>query len=144
MSVTEAAPYRVAELWQFLPLGYVLTVLLEMPVLLIGLSPRHSWGRKIFAGFWLTACTYPIVVLVLPLLLAQSFGQTTYLVVAETFAPLAECLLFYLTYHAKPASPSPPLTRTDLLRDMLTIIGANLVSFLVGAWLLQLVGRLRP
>ena len=35
----------------------------------------------------------PIVVLVLPPLLWQPFGRTWYLVVAETFAPVAECLL---------------------------------------------------
>jgi len=137
MSGPEVVPFDAGELWRFLPLGYGLTVLLEMPVLLVGLSPRHSWGRKIFAGCWLTACTYPIVVLVLPLLLQDRFGQATYLAVAETFAPLAECLLFYFAYHAGPASASSPLTRTDLFRDMLTIIGANLVSFLAGAWLLH-------
>jgi hypothetical protein len=137
MSGSEAVPYDAAELWRFLPLGYVLTVLLEMPVLLVGLSPRHSWGRKIFAGFWLTACTYPIVVLVLPLLLQERFGHATYLATAETFAPLAECLLFYFAYHTAPAPAASPLTRTDLIRDMVTIIGANLVSFLVGAWLLR-------
>ena len=56
------------ELWRFLPLGYLLTILIETPILLIGLSGRHPFRRKLFAGVWLTACTYPIVVLVLPLL----------------------------------------------------------------------------
>src|SRR3981081_643435 len=54
------------ELWRFLPLGYLLSILIETPVLLLGLSSRHSLKRKLFAGVWLTACTYPIVTLVLP------------------------------------------------------------------------------
>ena len=37
--------YEPADLWLFLPLGYVLTVIFEMPVLLLGLSPQHSWKR---------------------------------------------------------------------------------------------------
>src|SRR5256714_1636459 len=85
------------DLWRFLPLGYLLTILIETPILLIGLSKRHSIKRRLFAGVWLTACTYPIVVLVLyPLLVTSS--RTIYLVVAETFAPVGECLLFWLAY----------------------------------------------
>jgi len=139
MNGTEDAASRAAELWQALPVGYVLTVLLEMPILLVGLSPRHSWGRKIFAGFWLTACTYPIVVLVLPLLLEQRFGTAVYLTVAETFAPLAECTLFWLASYSLPAHPQPPLTRRDFWRDMTAIVVANLTSFLIGGLLWQII-----
>ena len=78
------------ELWRFLPVGYLFTVLIEAPILLLGLSPRHSMRRRLLAGFWLTACTYPIVVLVLPLLIAD---RTVYLSVAEVFAPFAECMM---------------------------------------------------
>ena len=59
------------ELWHFLVIGYLFTILIETPILLLGLSRRHSFKQKLFAGVWLTACTYPIVVLVLPLLLAN-------------------------------------------------------------------------
>src|SRR5713101_5899664 len=82
-----------SELWRFLPLGYLLSILIETPVLLLGLSNRHSLKRKLFAGVWLTACTYPIVVLVLPMLFVNR-SRALYLVVAETFAPVAECILF--------------------------------------------------
>jgi hypothetical protein len=61
-----------AELWRFLPLGYLFTILIETPVLLIGLSRRHSIRQRLFAGVWLTACTYPIVVLVMPISLHVS------------------------------------------------------------------------
>jgi hypothetical protein len=107
-----------ATLWRFLPLGYVLTVLIETPVLLVGLSSTHPLWRKLFAGLWLTACTYPIVVLVMPLLLTD---RTLYLVVAETFAPVAECALFYLAF------------RNASWRDFAAIVIANLASFGIGA-----------
>jgi len=85
--------------WRFLVIGYLLTIAIETPILLVGLSRGHSFARRLFAGLWLTACTYPIVVLVLPLVVPPLFadpqhGEWTYLAVAETFAPLAECVLF--------------------------------------------------
>jgi hypothetical protein len=126
---------NAAELWAFLPLGYALSVVLETPVLLVGLSPRHSVGRKLLAGLWLTACTYPIVVLVLPPLLWREPPGTNvvYLAVAETFAPAAECLLFWLAFWklGPPTTASTTDTR-DLLRDLAAIVLANLTSFAVG------------
>src|ERR1043166_3328170 len=86
-----------SDLWHFLLIGYLLTILVETPILLVGLSERHPISRRLFAGVWLTACTYPIVVLVLPLLFAGA-SRTIYLIVAETFAPVAECVLFWLAY----------------------------------------------
>src|SRR5687768_12910349 len=88
------------DLWAFLPLGYALTVALETPVLFFGLSPIHSRARRLAYGFWLTACTYPIVVLALTQL---DWPRWQYLAVAETFAPLAECLLFYAAERGNPA-----------------------------------------
>ena len=85
------------QLWRFLPLGYLLTILIEIPILFLGLSKRHPSGRKILAGIWLTACTYPVVTLVLPLLFVRS-SRATFLVVAESFAPVAECILFWLAF----------------------------------------------
>ena len=85
------------ELWRFLPLGYLLTIIVETLILCLGLSQRHPLKRKLLAGVWLTACTYPIVTLVLPLIFAGS-SRTLYLIVAETFAPVAECVLFWLAF----------------------------------------------
>jgi hypothetical protein len=115
-----------SELWRFLPLGYFLSILLETPILLIGLSRRHSFRRRLFAGVWLTACSYPIVVLVLPLVLA-GFSRAVYLVVAETFAPVAECILFWLVY-----GEAEQVGKTSMWRDFGAIVVANLASFLVG------------
>jgi len=116
-------------LWHFLPLGYLLTILIETPILLIGLSPEHRWQRKLFAGVWLTACTYPIVVLVLPLLFANR-SRGIFLVVAETFAPVAECVLFWLAF-----GETSRIGKRSMWRDFGAIVIANLASFLVGEML---------
>ena len=115
-----------SELWRFLPIGYLLTIAIETPILLIGLSPRHSKRRRVLAGIWLTACTYPVVTLVLPLLLAdQSRGK--FLLVAEVFAPVAECVLFWLAFGNR-----DEFGQKTMWRDFATIVVANLASFLVG------------
>ena len=115
-----------SELWRFLPLGYLLTILIETPVLRVGLSRRHPLKRKLLAGVWLTACTYPIVTLVLPLLFNAS-SRMTYLLVAETFAPVAECALFWLAF-----GTNEELGKASMWRDFITIIVANLASFGIG------------
>ncbi|MEP6818228.1 MAG: hypothetical protein ABJA18_01760 [bacterium] len=121
-----------SELWRFLPLGYLLTILIETPILCVGLSHRHPVSRKLLAGVWLTACTYPIVTLVLPLLFNPE-RRALYLVVAETFAPVGECLLFWLAFGTR-----AELGKTSMWRDFITIILANLASFgigeLINAW----------
>ena len=106
------------ELWHFFPIGYLLTIAIETPVLFFGLSAHHSKFQRIAAGFWLTACTYPIVVLVLPLLINELL---LFLLVAETFAPLAECALFWLAFG-----------KQTTWRDFLVIVIANLASFGAG------------
>ena len=115
-----------SELWRFLPLGYLFTILIETPILLVGLSARHSWRRRLLAGVWLTACTYPIVTLVLPLLLASS-SRSVFLLVAEIFAPLAECVLFWLAFGSREEA-----RKTSMWRDFMVIVIANLASFIGG------------
>jgi hypothetical protein len=115
-----------SDLWRFLIPGYLLTILIETPVLLIGLSKRHSIKRRLIAGVWLTACTYPIVVLVLPPLFVNT-SRAAYLVVAETFAPVAECMLFWLAYGER-----KELRKPSMWRDFAAIIVANLASFGLG------------
>lgn len=120
------------ELWLFLPVGYLLTILIEIPILIIGLSRRHTIKRKLLAGIWLTACTYPIVVLVMPLFFSPE-SRTAYLLVAETFAPVAECIIFWLAFGREEL-----LGRGSMWRDFAVIIVANLASFglgeLLNAW----------
>jgi hypothetical protein len=107
--------------WAFLPVGYLFSVLVETPVLLVGLSPRHPYGRRLFAGLWLTACTYPIVVLVLPEFFDTREQRALYLWVAETFAPVAECALFWAAWGGR-----------SVWRDFTAITLANLASFGLG------------
>lgn len=123
----DAAPVDMSQLWAFLPRGYLITVAIETPVLLVGLSRTHSWRRRVAAGFWLNACSYPIVVIVLPALLGLE--SPFYLPVAETFAPVCECTLFALAFH------TAALSRRNRIQDLITITLANLSSFLGGLWL---------
>ncbi len=113
--------------WVFLVVGYLLTIAIETPVLLLGLSPEHSIKRRLAAGAWLTACTYPIVVIVLPEFFHVQQERLAYLAVAETFAPAAECLLFWAAFG--------PLRHP--WRDLAVVAAANLASFGVG----ELLGR---
>lgn len=115
-----------ADLWRFLPFGYLFTVALETPVLWLLLSPRHTSRRRLFAGLWLTACTYPVVVLVLPPLFADS-TRAAYLLAAEVFAPAAECALFWLAFGREQTAGAP-----SHWRDFAAITAANLLSFLAG------------
>jgi hypothetical protein len=129
--------YDPHDLWRFLPIGYVLTVAIETPILCLALSRRHPLGDRIIAGLWLTAVTYPIVVVTMPLLFGDlAIGPLSprgvYLLIAETFAPAAECGLFYLAYIRGRAAPEPSLVPADrraTLRDFAAIIVANLASF---------------
>jgi len=122
------------ELWLFLLYGYVFTVLIEAAVLLPGLSARHTLGRRIFAAVWLNACTYPVVVLVLPNFFDPTYDRTRYLLVAETFAPVAECTLFWAAFGTREEWWKP-----SMWRDLAVITAANLASFGLG----ELVERLK-
>lgn len=112
--------------WLFFLANYVITISIETPVLLVGLSPRHSLGRRLFAGAWLTACTYPIVFVVLPVFFQTGEQRRLYLLIAETFAPVAECVLFWLAFGDANAS------RGSFVRDMAAVTAANLASFGLG------------
>ena len=118
-----------ASLWTFLPLGYAITVAIELPILLLFLSKHHSTRARIFAGFWLTACSYPIVILVLPILISQRESRVAYLCVAEIFAPLSECILFRLGFQPRTVTPENPGVTA---RDYAVIVLANLASFGIG------------
>lgn len=113
-----------------------LSILLETPVLLAGLSPVHSWRRRIFAGIWLTACSYPVVVLVIPFLISPENSRTAYLLAAETFAPASECLLFWFAFDRPERRPA-----RVVCRDCLVIVAANLFSFGTGEILRLILSR---
>lgn len=112
----------LGDLWYFLPFGYLLTILIETPILLLGLSSKLTFKQKLMCGVWLTACTYPIVVLVLPTIFLGE-PRWLYLLVAETFAPAAECFLFWQAFRGR---------GLEWVRSLTSIVIANLASFGVG------------
>ena len=150
--MTWADPDPLA-LWRWLPVGYVMTVALELPVLLVGLGRRDATGvgrrvprrrgaaaevgrrvprrrdsrspyttsQRVAAGLWLTAVTYPIVALVLPLLMWPHWSYVAYVIVAELFAITTECLLFRLLWRGT-------------VRDLAVVALANVVSATLGGW----------
>ena len=136
-----------SEMWGFIGWGYLLTITLETPVLLAALARRHPVSRRLIAGLWLTACSYPIVVIVLPILMAGQ-SRMTYLTVAEIFAPLSECLIFFFAFPPDPERDRPlrawpagagvtPIKERDpragtYWQDGAAIVAANLLSFLFG------------
>lgn len=103
--------------------GYILSVIIEVPVLILGLSNSYKLKEKIVAGFWLTACTYPSVCWVFPSFIPDAMILN---VVREAFAALGECLLFWIAF----------VKLTDLTslvkRDLLVVGIANILSFLFG------------
>ena len=111
------------EMCLFLVVGYVVTVSVELPVLYFGLASRHSPSERLMFAFILTAFTYPIVILVMPVLL-HPLGRLAYVGIAELFAPLAEVALFRFFDRQKIVS------RLD--RDAGVIVFANVLSFLLG------------
>lgn len=116
----------VAQAWLFLLFGYVVTVVIELPILVAGLDRRHGMRDRIVAGVLLTAFTYPVVVLVLPSVftLVNIPSRGVYLLVAEVFAAVAEVVFFRFIFGR------PLLTGPD--RDAAIIVVANLASFLLG------------
>lgn len=119
--------YQVGAAFDFLTrflVSYLITVCIETPILLVFLSQRHPLSRRFFCGLWLTACTYPVVWFVLPPWIDPSVNRVLYLTVAETFAPAAECLLFWLAFRDELGG-----SRSSWLRDFAAIIAANLASF---------------
>ena len=121
-----------SELWRFFPIGYLVTIAIETPILLIGLSRKHSLAARLFSGVWLTACTYPIVTLVFALLFINQ-PRWLYLLVAESFAPVGECALFWFAFVR-----NENFQRATILRDFAAITVANLMSFgfgeILNAW----------
>ena len=74
------------------------TFLIETAVISVALSSRHGWRIRLFSGIWLSACTLPLVWFVLPECLPTAASRGTYVVCAEVFALVVECLLFWWAF----------------------------------------------
>ena len=105
----------------FFVVGYLLTVLIETPIVASLLARHHRPRDRWTAAAILTAATYPIVVLVLPPLLLPRIGYAGYVLVAEVFAAAAEAWL--LAFWCR---------RSVSRRDRVVVIVANVVSFAAG------------
>jgi hypothetical protein len=123
---TQTQNLSTGDLWRFLPFGYLVTIAIETPILLVGLPRPVTMKQRLWLGVWLTACTYPIVVLVLPTLF-YGVSRTVYLLVAETFAPVGECFLFWLAFRG-----SNLLKTGGWIQALAVITLANLASFGLG------------
>jgi hypothetical protein len=106
---------------------YIISVSIETPVLCWLLSPRYSMATRVFCGFFLTACSYPVMALVLPRIVNPFSNYFTFMTVAEVFAPVSECFVFWVLF-ARRAGPG----KGSLKRDFVAIILANLASFAAG------------
>jgi len=116
----------IGTLWLLLICGYLVTTLIEIPILILGLPRKFAVKDTIVNGLLLTAITYPVVVLVLPAIFTGMGieNRVLFLAVAESFAPITEVLFFrYLI-------DQPLAARLD--REAAVIVVANLTSFLLG------------
>ncbi|MBX9948805.1 MAG: hypothetical protein K2Y39_06570 [Candidatus Obscuribacterales bacterium] len=115
--------------------GYAFGVLLETPVLMAFLSACHSFKTKLKAGFLLTACTYPFVIVLMPRLINPELHNTLYLAVTETLVPIAECAVFWFVFHRPMRAcvdGTAIVSRHVVIRDFAVIVAANLFSFGAG------------
>lgn len=111
--------------------AWAATIAIEMLVLCLLLSARHDRRVRVFAGCWLSACTLPVVWLVVPQVFPAGTPRAWILLVAESLALAMEWGLFSRAFtHPLPADPRA--TR----RDLVAIAVANLASFALGetAW----------
>ena len=112
-------------------LGYLLTISMETPVLLLGLANRYSMKEKFIAGALLTACSYPFVAIFFPMIWNPYENYSTYIAVSEVFAPLSECVVFAFLFQLR----KPEITTKQRILDFVAIIAANLFSYLFGEFL---------
>lgn len=114
--------------------GYGISVAVETPVLFAGLQRRYSFQQKLAAGFVLTACTYPFVCFIFPILFAPNSPLSSwYIAVSEVFAPVAECAIFWMWLGRRESFKS-----RGTWQDLATIVVANLASFMLGELLKHL------
>ena len=105
----------------FLLVAGIITIVIEGTVLWFGLGRRYSAGEKLFFAVWLTATTYPVVVLVLPSFMSTTQPSSSYLLAAESFAIVTEGTLFTIG--------SAYLEKSVYFKELGVIVIANLISF---------------
>jgi len=99
-------------------IGYGVALFLETVILLFALSSRHGFGVRLFAGFWLATCTYPLLLCVMPALLDPFHHPFLYATFAVLTTILTQCALFCFAFGST----------KGLLQDLAAITFANIVS----------------
>lgn len=117
--------------------GYLLTISLETPVLFAGLRGRYTNREILVAGAALTACSYPFVAVIFPMIWNPYENYNTYILVSEIFAPVSECAVFAKFFQCRKA-----LSKRERFLDFAVIVAANLFSYLTGELLKSLGFRL--
>lgn len=107
--------------------GYLLTISIETPVLVLLLGKRYSLKEKLFAGVFLTGCSYPFVSVFFPMIWDPYTDYRTYVTVSEIFAPLSECIIFALLFQRR-----KELSARQRASDLAVVVAANLLSYLAG------------
>lgn len=107
------------------------TMAIETVVLVAILTRRHRLSVRLVAGIWLSACTLPIVWLVLPWFFSSHGSDKAYVVTAETFAAVTECCLFWIAFVR-----SQRRDKRATAWDMMTILLANALSYMAGGLIL--------
>jgi hypothetical protein len=107
--------------------SYLMTIAIETPVLVVGLAKPHRMWVRLVAGVGLTACTYPLLWLVLPRVISLEEQRGLFLAVGETLVPVAECAIFFVVFEL-----GRRYSWRVLARDWGAIVAANLASFGIG------------
>lgn len=107
-----------------LSLGFVLFIGIESSILIACLRKQYAKTQLIFAGVWLTFCTYPVI----NLLLATLLGHTPfYYAISALMAPLVEFILFWIAFES-----DRRFFDARLLHALFAIATANIASFTCG------------
>ena len=119
----------IADLLQPFAIALAATLLIEGAVLWGALASHHTRTVRLQSAALLSMATLPLVWFVLPAVCLPALGRLGYLLVAETFAPAAECALFRVL-------AGPAMTR----QDTIAIVAANVLSLTAGVIVGQLPG----
>ncbi len=111
-------------------LGLCSTLLIETLILYFGLGKEYDGRSKVLIGCLLSLATFPIVNLLIPIWLNPETMLFAYCWISETFAFLAECLLFVFIFSKKRS------TKSQLAVNCAIIFLANVASFTYGYFFL--------
>lgn len=99
------------------------TVVLESLVLFLCLTPDIQPRQRLIAGLSLSLITFPFVNILFPMLLSPFENKIVFYVIAEMFACLTECLLFWFFFNRSKTKDK------QFFSNIIAIVFANFFSF---------------